>query len=192
MKKAGIFLGVIFIVVAILLCVFGLRIIDKEPVETPNSEVVEQTPPVETPVVDTPVVETPPVVDTPIVDTPIVETPPVESTTVVEKVITKEISSVMTLDESQLGEPIASKEAIARIVNKRIMMVDEHTDSTAPKMLTYCFDVMTPDNMQLTLFVTNSVYTVYNLGDMLQVNYNIYTNDKGIQFPLVLNVLAVQ
>ena len=185
MKKAGIFLGVIFIVVAILLCVFGLRLIDKQPEQTPDSEVVqnEQTSPVETPVV-----ETPPVVDTP----PVVETPPVENTTVVEKVITKEISAVMTLDESQLGEPVASKEAIARIVNKRIMMVDEQTDSTSPKMLTYCFDVMTPDNMQLTLFVTNSVYTVYNLGDMLQVNYNIYTNDKGIQFPLVLNVLAVQ
>ena len=188
MKKAGIFLGIIFIVVAILLCVFGLKMIEKGPEQTEvidNNQVVENQP-VETPPVETPVIETPPV------ETPPVQTEVVENTTVVEKVITKEISSVMTLDESQLGDPSLTKEAIVRIVNKRIMMIDEHTDSTAPKMLTYCFDVITPDNMQLTLFVTNSVYTVYNLGDMLQVQYNIYTNDKGIQFPLVLNVLAVQ
>jgi hypothetical protein len=72
------------------------------------------------------------------------------------------------------------------------MMIDENTDSSEPKMLTYCFDVLTPENMKLTLFVTNVVYTQYNVGDMLKVNYQIYQNDKGIQFPLVLNVLSVQ
>lgn len=198
MKKAGIILGVFFIVIAILLCVFGLKYINKGETQDPNTEVVEnidnsantevQNPPVE----QTPVIEQQPIVEqTPVVQQPTTETqtPNVE---VVEKVITKEVSGVMTIDESGLGEPIMTKEVIVHITNKRIMMIDEDTDSTEPKMLTYCFDVLTPENMKLTLFVTNIVYTEYNVGDMLKVNYQVYQNNKGIQFPLVLNVTSVQ
>lgn len=200
MKKAGIILGIFFIVIAILLCVFGLKYINKGETQDPNTEVVEnidnsantevQNPPVE----QTPVIEQQPIVEqTPVVQQPTTETqtqtPNVE---VVEKVITKEVSGVMTIDESGLGEPIMTKEVIVHITNKRIMMIDEDTDSTEPKMLTYCFDVLTPENMKLTLFVTNIVYTEYNVGDMLKVNYQVYQNNKGIQFPLVLNVTSVQ
>ena len=200
MKKAGIILGIFFIVIAILLCVFGLKYINKGETQDPNTEVVEnidnsantevQNPPVE----QTPVIEQQPIVEqTPVVQQPTTETqtqtPNVE---VVEKVITKEVSGVMTIDESGLGEPIMTKEVIVHITNKRIMMIDEDTDSTEPKMLTYCFDVLTPENMKLTLFVTNIVYTEYNVGDMLKVKYQVYQNNKGIQFPLVLNVTSVQ
>ena len=198
MKKAGIILGIFFIVIATLLCVFGLKYINKGETQDPNTEVVEnidnsantevQNPPVE----QTPVIEQQPIVEqTPVVQQPTTETqtPNVE---VVEKVITKEVSGVMTIDESGLGEPIMTKEVIVHITNKRIMMIDEDTDSTEPKMLTYCFDVLTPENMKLTLFVTNIVYTEYNVGDMLKVNYQVYQNNKGIQFPLVLNVTSVQ
>lgn len=189
MKKAGIILGVFFIIIAILLCVFGLKYIEKGQTEQPNTEVSEnmgnndvQTPTVEQPIEQQPMEQQPPVVE---------QTPEVVEK-VVEKVVTKEVSGVMTIDESGLGEPVATKEVIVHITNKRIMMIDENTDSSEPKMLTYCFDVLTPESMKLTLFVTNVVYTQYNVGDMLKVNYQIYQNDKGIQFPLVLNVLSVQ
>lgn len=195
MKKAGIVLGIFFIVIAILLCVFGLKFINKEESQEPNSGVTEN---ISNSEINQPSVEQQPVVEqSPAVEqTPVVEQPSVveQSPTVdvVEKVITKEVSGVMTIDETGLGEPISTKEVIVHITNKRIMMIDEDTDSTEPKMLTYCFDVLTPENMKLTLFVTNVVYTQYNVGDMLKVNYQIYQNDKGIQFPLVLNVLSVQ
>lgn len=190
MKKAGIVLGVFFIIIAIVLCIFGMKFINKEP---NSNEVVENTE-VQTPVennqqdVSTEVSNTQPI-ETPVVET---QTPVVSETQIVEKVVTKEVSGVMTIDESGLGEPIATKEVIVHITNKRIMMIDEDTDSTNPKMLTYCFDVLTPENMKLTLFVTNVVYTQYNVGDMLKVNYQLYENNKGIQFPLVLNVMNVQ
>ena len=58
-------------------------------------------------------------------------------------------------------------------------------------MLTYCFDVLTPENESLILFVTNSVYTQYNVNDKLMVKYQVYQNDSGIKFPLVLSVSAV-
>lgn len=190
MKKAGIIIGVLFFIVAILLCVFGLKMIEKDgTAETPNTEVVDTQ--------QGQVVETPPVQEQqqPVQQEPVQQQPTQQqqgTTTVVEKVITKEISGVKTIDENALGEPIATKDVIVRIINKRVMLIDENTDSKDPKMLTYCFDVLTPDNMQLTLFVTQSVYTVYNVADMLQVSYQIYTNDNGIQFPLVLNVTTVQ
>lgn len=195
MKKAGIVLGIFFIVIAILLCVFGLKFINKEESQEPNSGVTEN---ISNSEINQPSVEQQPVIEqSPAVEqTPVVEQPPVveQSPTVdvVEKVITKEVSGVMTIDETGLGEPISTKEVIVHITNKRIMMIDENTDSSEPKMLTYCFDVLTPESMKLTLFVTNVVYTQYNVGDMLKVNYQIYQNDKGIQFPLVLNVLSVQ
>lgn len=187
MKKAGIIIGVLFFIVAILLCVFGLKMIEKDDtVGTPNAEVVDTQ--------QNQTVETPPVQEQQSTQQPVQQQPVQQqgTTTVVEKVITKEISGVRTIDENALGEPIATKDVIVRIINKRVMLIDENTDSKDPKMLTYCFDVLTPDNMQLTLFVTQSVYTVYNVADMLQVSYQIYTNDNGIQFPLVLNVTTVQ
>ncbi len=195
MKKAGIIIGVLFFAIAILLCVFGLKMINKEPtVENPNTEVVDTTQQGQHTQQPNTQEQQPNVEQQPVQQQPVQQQPQQQqgTTTVVEKIVTKEISGVMTIDENSLGTPIATKDVIVRIINKRIMMIDEDTDSRNPKMLTYCFDVLTPDNMQLTLFVTQSVYTVYNIADMLQVSYQIYTNDNGIQFPLVLNVTTVQ
>ena len=208
MKKAGFIIGIMFFIVAILLCVFGLKMINKEEVpEVPNTEVVDNTqqgqqtqqPQVQpngegNQQVQQPT-EQPNQQQTQQPQQPQQTQQPTQqqgTTTVVEKVVTKEVSGVMTIDENSLGTPIATKDVIVRIINKRVMMIDEDTDSKNPKMLTYCFDVLTPDNMQLTLFVTHSVYTLYNVADMLQVSYQIYTNDNGIQFSLVLNVTTVQ
>lgn len=199
MKKAGFIIGIMFFIVAILLCVFGLKMINKEEVpEVPNTEVVDNTqqsqqtqqPQVQPNGEGNQQVQQP--TEQPNQQQTQQPTQQQGTTTVVEKVVTKEVSGVMTIDENSLGTPIATKDVIVRIINKRVMMIDEDTDSKNPKMLTYCFDVLTPDNMQLTLFVTYSVYTLYNVADMLQVSYQIYTNDNGIQFPLVLNVTTVQ
>ena len=115
MKKAGIILGVFFIIIAILLCVFGLKYIEKGQTEQPNTEVSEnmgnndvQTPTVEQPIEQQPMEQQPPVVE---------QTPEVVEK-VVEKVVTKEVSGVMTIDESGLGEPVATKEVIVHITNK--------------------------------------------------------------------------
>ena len=98
---------------------------------------------------------------------------------------------VKTILEDGLGAPISEKEVIVYIANKRILLVDENVESTNPKMLTYRFDVLTPENESLILFVTNSVYTQYNVNDKLMVKYQVYQNDSGIKFPLVLSVSAV-
>ena len=185
MKKAGIIVGLVFIIAAIVICLIAFR--------KPSEEVVNNTEVIDTQnnstnnqnIENNQVVE--PEVTVPIQSEPVVQPEP----TVVEKIITKEISGVKTISEGSLGMPISEKEVIVYISNKRILLVDENTESTNPKMLTYCFDVLTPENESLILFVTNSVYTQYNVNDKLMVKYQMYQNDNGIKFPLVLSVSAV-
>ena len=182
MKKAGIVVGLVFIIAAIVICLIAFRK-PAEKTDIPDSSQVsqvEESQPVQQEPVQQEVVQQEPVQQQPIVQE-----------TIVEKVVTKEISGVKTILEDGLGAPISEKEVIVYIANKRILLVDENVESTNPKMLTYCFDVLTPENESLILFVTNSVYTQYNVNDKLMVKYQVYQNDSGIKFPLVLSVSAV-
>ena len=182
MKKAGIVVGLVFIIAAIVICLIAFRK-PAEKTDIPDSSQVsqvEESQPVQQEPVQEEVVQQEPVQQQPIVQE-----------TIVEKVVTKEISGVKTILEDGLGAPISEKEVIVYIANKRILLVDENVESTNPKMLTYCFDVLTPENESLILFVTNSVYTQYNVNDKLMVKYQVYQNDSGIKFPLVLSVSAV-
>ena len=86
---------------------------------------------------------------------------------------------------------LKEEEVIAMISNKRIMLIDENPSGNDKKTLTYCFDVLTPDNSSLVLFVTKSVYDAYKVQDRLKVAYKVYVNDKGVQFPIVSLVTSV-
>ena len=197
MKKAGIVVGLVFIIAAIVICLIAFRkpaektdIPDSSQVsQVEESQPVQQEPVQQEPVQQEPVQQEP--VQQEVVQQEPVQQQPIVQETIVEKVVTKEISGVKTILEDGLGAPISEKEVIVYIANKRILLVDENVESTNPKMLTYCFDVLTPENESLILFVTNSVYTQYNVNDKLMVKYQVYQNDSGIKFPLVLSVSAV-
>ena len=192
MKKAGIVVGLVFIIAAIVICLIAFRK-PAEKTDIPDSsqvsQVEESQPVQQEPVQQEPVQQEP--VQQEVVQQEPVQQQPIVQETIVEKVVTKEISGVKTILEDGLGAPISEKEVIVYIANKRILLVDENVESTNPKMLTYCFDVLTPENESLILFVTNSVYTQYNVNDKLMVKYQVYQNDSGIKFPLVLSVSAV-
>ena len=187
MKKAGIVVGLVFIIAAIVICLIAFRK-PAEKTDIPDSSQVSQVEESQ-PVQQEPVQQEP--VQQEVVQQEPVKQHPIVQETIVEKVVTKEISGVKTILEDGLGAPISEKEVIVYIANKRILLVDENVESTNPKMLTYCFDVLTPENESLILFVTNSVYTQYNVNDKLMVKYQVYQNDSGIKFPLVLSVSAV-
>ena len=192
MKKAGIVVGLVFIIAAIVICLIAFRK-PAEKTDIPDSSQVsqvEESQPVQQEPVQEEVVQQEPVQEEVVQQEPVQQQPIVQET-IVEKVVTKEISGVKTILEDGLGAPISEKEVIVYIANKRILLVDENVESTNPKMLTYCFDVLTPENESLILFVTNSVYTQYNVNDKLMVKYQVYQNDSGIKFPLVLSVSAV-
>ena len=107
--------------------------------------------------------------------------------------VVKEVSSVKTIDESALSELESSDvdEVIVRIENKRLIMIDEDTDNYTGKMLSYCFDTTTPNGDKLTLFMMKSAYDSYYVGDKLNVVYQVYKNDVGSEFPVVLSVTSV-
>ena len=58
-------------------------------------------------------------------------------------------------------------------------------------MLSYCFDTTTPNGDKLTLFMMKSAYDSYHVGDKLNVVYQVYKNDVGSEFPVVLSVTSV-
>lgn len=183
MKKVGIILGIFFIALAIFIFIFVNRgNADKPQVDKNDTNVVDVQKNNENkiPVQDSNEnnVSTDPVV-----------TPEPQ---VIEKIITKEISSVKTISESSLSKPSDVQDVITVISNKRILLIDEDAEGTTGKMLTYCFDVLTPDNVPLIVFVTKSVYTEYSVGDKLAVTYLTYKNDLNVEFPIVLSVSAVE
>lgn len=195
MKKAGIIIGVVFIIVAIIILVVGNKItmktdeevtntsIEQKLVENEEKEIKDENK-TENKTENKEEVE---------VDKPIVEQniqPVVKE--VVTQVVDKDNTSVKTINANALNNPSETKEVIAVISNKRILLIDEQVDAMDRKMLTYVFDVMTPDNSKMVVFVTKSVYDSYNVNDRLKVNFVTYKNDVGVEFPLVNYVSSVE
>lgn len=179
MKKAGIIIGVLVIIVAVVL--FGLS----QVIEKKNAEKLTNVPNVK--VTDN--VKQENKEEPKVTQTPVVVEKPVEK--IVEKVVEKTISEVSTINKSTLGAPYLEKEEIVVIAGKRLLLIDEKYDSKESKMLTYCFDVLTPDNAKLVLFMTEKSYDSYNVGDKLMVKYNVYKNVNDVLFPVVLSVSAI-
>lgn len=188
MKKAGILIGLFFFVAAIVVFLLTNNAEESKKVKenpTQQTQAVEQKQPEEKKEENKKDKEVEKEKEVEPVQ-PIVQEPQV-----VEKVITKEISSVMTISEGDLTTLLKEEEVIVMISNKRIMLIDENPGGNDKKTLTYCFDVLTPDNSSIVLFVTKSVYDTYKVQDRLKVAYKVYVNDKGVQFPIVSLVTSV-
>jgi hypothetical protein len=192
MRKAGIILGVVFIIVAIVVLVIGNRV-------TMNKGDVSENPVVEQEEIkreekkDNIADDNEKVEETEDENKPVIEQnlqPVVKE--VVTQVIDKDNTSVKTINSTALGDSSEIKEVISVISNKRILLIDEQVDAKDRKMLTYVFDVMTPDNSKMVVFVTKSVYDSFNVNDRLKVNYVTYKNDIGVEFPLVNFVASVE
>ncbi len=192
MRKAGIILGIVFIIVAIVVLIIGNKVtmdkgnvsenpvVEQEEIKnedkkgniTDDNEKKEEKEEENKPVLEQNL-------------QPVVKE-------VVTQVIDKDNTSVKTINSTALGDSSEIKEVISVISNKRILLIDEQIDAKDRKMLTYVFDVMTPDNSKMVVFVTKSVYDTFNVNDRLKVNYVTYKNDIGVEFPLVNFVSAVE
>lgn len=183
MKKAGLTVGITLSVIFIAIAVFIFIFINREPKveENQNQESIESV------TSNKNVNQGAENTNSEVQEAPVA----VQEPQVVEKVVTKEISGVKTISEGSLSNPSEIKDVITYISNKRILLIDEDTAGTGSKMLTYCFDVITPENKSLVLFVTKSVYDNYQTGDKLSVTYLTYTNDINVEFPIVLSVKSV-
>lgn len=173
MKKAGIIIGILVILIAIIL--FGVsQIIEKK-----NIEKVNKLPDIE---VNTGKNQENVSNETPSVTEKVVE---------VEKIVEKTISAVSTINKNTLDKAIIEKEEVVVIADKRLLLLDENYGEKHGKMLSYCFDVLTSDNTKLVLFMTAKSYDSYKIGDKLLVKYEIYKNINDVSFPVVLSVSAI-
>ena len=116
-----------------------------------------------------------------------------EANKVIKETTVISTDNVMSIPESELNSLESThKNVITVISDKRLLMVDEDSDSKAPKILSCCFDLLCPDNTKITFFVNKTVYDSFNIGDRLVVDYTEYVNDNGIAFPLINSVDVVQ
>ena len=183
MKKAGIIIGIVFLIAAIVVLIIGNKItMNSKGVENPNSEQeVKKEEVVNVEDKNDNKEDEKEVTDE---EKPVVEQnlqPAVKE--VVTQVIDKDNTSVKTINSTALSNSSEIKEVITVISNKRILLIDEQVNANDRKMLTYVFDVMTPDNSKMVVFVTKTVYDSFNVNDRLTVNYVTYKNDIGVEFP---------
>ena len=175
MKKAGIIIGGIFILGAILL--FALtQSIESKKNEDKDKNVVEQ--------VDTELKEEVKV---------IVKEPEKEPEKETEKEPTEtEIrTSVIELSDSVLKMEGLEKEDIVVISSKGLLLIDEAVGQKHGKSIAYVLNTLTDKNKPLKLYVTETVYNSYNTGDRLKVNYKVIKNDVGTEFTLIKKVMVI-
>lgn len=190
MKKAGIIIGVLIILLAVGIFAISKNI--EKGKSTKGTSSNKQTQVTKVPITETPL----PTATTIPEPTEIVTPEPTVEPTVEPKVepteVPKQTSAVLSFTEEELGAPSKEREEIVVISAKRVLLVDEQYGTSQGKMLTYCFDVLTPDNKKLILFVTDVVYDSFNIGDKLKVVYKVFINDAGAEFPIVSSVSSVE
>jgi hypothetical protein len=177
-KKAGIIVGIAFIIVACIVywLVGNITKNKGEGVNTPSpSSFSTPTPTIAIPVTQQTQTE-----------------PPKTSTDIPVKVPVKEIpegSQVFKeLDEVALGEPTTTREEIMVVAKKKVVLLDSNFGAKEGKQLVYTVDLLGNNNStRLSLYLNKTAYDGVTIGDRLQVKYSVFSNDVGVQFPVVIS-----
>lgn len=95
------------------------------------------------------------------------------------------------IDQNSLG--VASeKQEIVVVANKKLLLIDGQVGGTGEKQLQYVADVLTTNSDKLSLFLNESAYNSISVGSKLLVTYKVYTNDAGIDFPVVVDAQVTE
>ena len=106
----------------------------------------------------------------------------------VVKEVVKEITMIQDIEESSLPSNFTTTEVLVKIAKKGIMLLNHNPEGDDQKELVCYFKCYGPSGEDLDVFINKSVYDVYNVNDMLMVEYSTYTNAGGLTFPLVVSV----
>lgn len=113
---------------------------------------------------------------------------PVQQTPVVQVPSTPAVTELV---DSDLGEIKAVKNEIMVIAKKKIVVLDKVYGDRG-KQLAYCLDLLNSTNDNFSLYVNGSVYKDLNVGDKLAIEYNLHSNDSGAEFPIILSANVVK
>lgn len=199
-KKAGIVIGIVFVVIAIVIYRIGSS-------KNGDNEVAVKVPETTTVVsqvheeVQKPAVkDDPPVtVDTTIVssnsgtsdstNTQPVQTPIKDVNTVEVHGYTKPVEKETKITEVEpegLGKHGGVKEEVMRVSKKSLLLLDRGVGTDTDKQLIYTLDVTGTSNNVLTLYLNKKAYDGVVVGEQLVVRYVLYTNSSGVKFPVIV------
>jgi lipopolysaccharide export system protein LptC len=176
-KKAGIIVGIALIAVAcIIYWLVGNKTKKGEGVNTPSPSSVS-TP-------------APKVTSTSTQQTPIEpsKTPTVTPAQVAVSEIPVGSQVFQELDEVSLGLPTITSEEIMVVAKKKVILLDSNYGAKEGKQLVYSADLLgNNNNTRLSLYLNKTAYDGIAIGDRLQVKYSVFSNNVGVQFPVVIS-----
>lgn len=95
------------------------------------------------------------------------------------------------IDQNSLG--VANeKQEIVVVANKKLLLMDSQVGGSGEKQLQYVADVLTTNSDKLSLFLNESAYNSISVGSKLLVTYKVYTNDVGVEFPVVVDAQVTE
>lgn len=95
------------------------------------------------------------------------------------------------IDQNSLG--VANeKQEIVVVANKKLLLIDGQVGGSGEKQLQYVADVLTTNSDKLSLFLNESAYNSISVGSKLLVTYKVYTNDVGVEFPVVVDAQVTE
>jgi len=98
----------------------------------------------------------------------------------------------LELDESQLGEPVLTKTEIFVVADKKVIVLDGAVGTKLNKQLVYSVGLLdSSNNAKFSLYLNKAGYDTLNIGDRVKVQYYVFKNDVGTEFPAVISAERV-
>ena len=173
MAKAGWIVGITFVILACVIYWFTSGY-EKEGEKTPSfsSEQGSSVPVNNEPIEETPIEEPS---STDIVEVDIVE--PIEEPQQV----------FMELDVSQIGEPVVRKTELMQVAEKNVVLLDGNAGGLDSKQMVYALKLSYGSGKTMSIFLNGVAYASLEVGDKLKVEYDLYSNDAGVTFPIIIS-----
>ncbi len=99
--------------------------------------------------------------------------------------------SIIEVADDTIVNPTKVSNEIMVVRKKRTVLIDSAVNSNEGKQLVNVVDLYMGDNKPISLYVNRVVYDGLEVGDKLNIKYNLYVNNKGVEIPLVLEATKV-
>lgn len=176
MRKAGIFIGVLFLVAAVL--IYWVTSGSSKPAN---------------PSVQAKAVTTVSSSKSSANPEPVVKATPSSSSTSSANESTQEVSapnssgSFVSISPSSLGKPVNTTTEIMVVSKKKVLVLTKEINGTKTLQLAYALDLLYSQGY-LTFFLSGDDFATISVGQKLKVTYAEYQNASGVLFPVILKV----
>lgn len=107
----------------------------------------------------------------------------------IEKVDQKQVFS--EIDEQSLGNPVISRTEVLIVAKKKLLLLDTSYGTNEGKQLSYVIELIAGEGT-LMMPVNGVAYDLIKIGDKLKVDYSVYRNESGVEFPVIMNAVTIQ